>query len=257
MRQIAPAARAPYGAGGVNASAADLSRWLRMIIAGGTIDGTRVVDANVIAAMLAPQTVARQTIWTPGANFVAYGLGWFLHDYRGHKVAQHAGSAEGWSAVVGIVPDQRLGVAVVSNLNSTILPHAVLFRVIDSYLGDPVRDWSAQWLEAERKARAAQSAPPPPAAAAPVPDAYVGVYEHPAYGAARVTIEQGGVVLRYGPQVAGDLRFVKDDAFSVEWRDVSLRVLTGRPVIRFRRGATGVDAITLELADDRIEFVRR
>jgi CubicO group peptidase (beta-lactamase class C family) len=258
VRTFVPTPRPPYGAGGLNASAADLGRWLRLLLGGGLLDGARVVDANAIGAMTSPQTVARPTVWTPGASFAAYGLGWFLHDYRGHKVAQHAGNAEGWSAVVGLLPDQHLGVAVMSNLNGTLLPHALMFRTFDAYLGDPVRDWSAEWLEAERKLRSAL-ATKAQAPDIPVPplSPYAGTYEHPAYGTVRVINENGRLMFHYGPQTTGDLSFVKADTFALQWRDVGLRVLTGRPAARFRTGSAGVEALVLEVGDDKIEFAKR
>lgn len=82
------------------------------------------------------------------------------------------------------------------------------------------------------------------------------MYQHPVYGAARVTVEHGRLVLRYGPRVTGRLAFERENVFRADWLDDSLRVVTGRPAIRFRNGAVGIDAFVLELADDKIEFVR-
>jgi CubicO group peptidase (beta-lactamase class C family) len=258
VRSLTVTPRPGYGAGGVNASAADLSRWLRLLVAGGTIDGTKLLDPAVVGAMTSSQTIARPMAWTPGANFATYGLGWFLHDYRGRKVAQHGGSAEGWSAAVGLLPDAKLGVGIVSNMNGSALPYALMFRVFDACLGEPATDWSARFLELERRSTA--GAPSAPAnsvpASAPPLEPFAGAYGHPVYGTARLTVEGGRLVFRYGPQMTGHLAFERDDVFRADWLQDSLRVLTGRPVIRFRRGAAGIDGFVLELADGKIEFVR-
>jgi CubicO group peptidase (beta-lactamase class C family) len=257
VRSLSITPRAGYGAGGVNASAADMARWLRLLLAGGEIDGTKLVDASVVGAMMTPQTIMRPMVWMPGANFATYGLGWFLHDYRGRKVAQHGGNAEGWSAVVGLIPDAKLGVAVLANMNGSGLPHALMFRTFDTYLGEPVTDWSGRFLVAERKTVAAAPAPATVSNAQPAAlERYAGAYDHPAYGLARVVLESGRLVFRYGPQTVGDLAFERGDTFRTDWREDSLRVLTGRPALSFRTGAAGIEAFVLELADDKIEFVR-
>src|SRR5690606_35566809 len=49
--------RQGYGAGGVNASAADMSRWLLFNLGNGTVDGQRVVSPNVLGAIQTPQTL--------------------------------------------------------------------------------------------------------------------------------------------------------------------------------------------------------
>ena len=79
-------------------------------------------------------------------HFFTYGLGWFLHDYEGEAVAMHTGSIDGMSAIIGLIPDRRLGVYVLANLDHAELRHALMYRVFDLYRGQSRRDWSQELL---------------------------------------------------------------------------------------------------------------
>ena len=49
------------------------------------------------------------------AKFSSYGLGWFLRDYRGRKLVTHTGGAPGYVSRVMLVPEENLGVVVLTN----------------------------------------------------------------------------------------------------------------------------------------------
>jgi CubicO group peptidase (beta-lactamase class C family) len=215
--------------GGINSTARDMARWLRFQLNHGSHDGARLVSAGWIDEMLTPQIlIRREGAWeamTPLAHFMAYGMGWILSDFRGHFIGQHGGGIDGMSAMVGILPDQRLGVVVLSNLNGNQLPAALMFRVFDAYLGAPPRDWSAEFKtrddEAARADQAAEAARAKTIVAGTTPTlslaGYTGTYRHPAWGDAQVTLENGQLRLRYGTQFDGVLEHVQYDAFRARW----------------------------------------
>jgi CubicO group peptidase (beta-lactamase class C family) len=98
----------PLGAAGVQSSVADMAQWLRMLLAKGTLDGKTVVKSDTIAEVLKPQMLLA-SIGYPAArqanpHFYAYGLGWFLQDYKGRLLAMHTGSLYGANAIAAIVP---------------------------------------------------------------------------------------------------------------------------------------------------------
>jgi CubicO group peptidase (beta-lactamase class C family) len=215
--------------GGINSTARDMGRWLRFQLNRGSLDGNRLVSSSWVEEMLTPQIlIRREGAWgmmTPEAHFMAYGMGWFLSDFRGHFMGQHGGGIDGMSAMVGILPDARLGVVVLSNLNGNQLPAALMFRVFDAYLGVPPRDWSGEFQAEESKATAAgeaeEAARVKTIVAGTVPSlplsGYVGSYRHPAWGEARVSLENGRLRLRYGTQFDGLLEHVQYDTFRARW----------------------------------------
>ena len=52
----------------------------------------------------------------PGGHFYSYGLGLLMHDYAGHKVVWHAGDIDGMASAMVMVPDQQLGIVVMTNI---------------------------------------------------------------------------------------------------------------------------------------------
>ena len=75
-------------------------------------------------------------------NWTSYGLGWFQHDYKGHKLDFHTGSLNGLIAITGIIHDKNTAVYVFSNLDHAELRHAIMYKAIDLFaFDDKERDW--------------------------------------------------------------------------------------------------------------------
>jgi CubicO group peptidase (beta-lactamase class C family) len=152
-------------AGSMNSSVHDVARWIRFQLADGEWEGRRLLSQTQHREMLSPQFVIPQAQYYPAAqlakpNFTAYGLGWFMQDYRGRKLAMHTGSIDGMTALVAMVPEERLGLVVLINLDHAELRHALMYRIIDAYLGGPERDWgrcTRGWKSARRPGAASAS----------------------------------------------------------------------------------------------------
>lgn len=221
--------------GGINSSVNDMSHWLIMLLANGRYQGSTVLDPSVIEAMETPQMLIAKDSdlagWlraqTPDTRLYTYGLGFFLQDYDGHPLVWHAGDIDGMASALALVPDEHLGVVVLSNMNQNRAPEGVVFEVLQDYLGLTHRDVSralyallmkekAQSEATSRKLAAARRPGTPP----PLPLAdYAGSYSDPYYGSAAVSDESGHLVLRLGnPMFVGDLEHWNGDTFHVRWR---------------------------------------
>jgi CubicO group peptidase (beta-lactamase class C family) len=103
-------------------------------------------------------------IWTPHNNFMvdhttkndfdrhfsAYGLGWGLSDYHGRLRAGHTGGYDGMITAVTLIPDENLGVVVLTNgMKSPIM--AATYYALDLFLEGESKDWSAEMLEQTNK----------------------------------------------------------------------------------------------------------
>jgi CubicO group peptidase (beta-lactamase class C family)/O-acetyl-ADP-ribose deacetylase (regulator of RNase III) len=128
-------------AGSINSSARDMAQWIRLQLGGGAYNGRRLLSAAAVREMHAAQTVIpidtlSERLW-PSTHFRAYGLGWSLSDYRGRKLVGHGGAIDGMRAQVTLVPEERVGVVVLSNGGepSRLLTQAVAFRVVERLPG--------------------------------------------------------------------------------------------------------------------------
>jgi len=220
-------------AGAMFSSASDMAKWLRFLLDSARVGGRRLVTPAGFAQLFTAQQIVPPDEFYPTArlthpHFQAYGMGWFLEDYRGEYVAFHTGSIDGRSAIVGLIPDRRLGVAIFTNLDHSELRHALMYTVFDRYLG-PVagvkHDWSAEMLtmyqalrdSALTRRRASEASRVTGTHPTLALDRYVGSYSDSLYGTATVRDDGGRLSLQVGNQV-GDLEHWQYDVFRVLWR---------------------------------------
>ncbi|MGW6983276.1 serine hydrolase [Streptomyces sp. NPDC054932] len=201
-----PDAQAP--AGGVSSTATDMARWLRLQLAGGTLDGKRIIPADTLARTHVPAIVSQPTNAVGTTSF--YGLGWNVgYDGAGRVRLSHSGAFElGANTNVTMLPLEKLGIVVLTNGAPVGLPDAVALDFFDYAEHGKV---STDWLALAASAYAAALEPPdgsttdyahPPTGAQPARDsaAYTGTYDNPYYGKATVTADDdGALTLALGP----------------------------------------------------------
>jgi CubicO group peptidase (beta-lactamase class C family) len=222
-------------AGGIISSVNDMSKWLLVQLNEGAIGkDKRLFSAESSWKMWSPQTIipiskaSRER--NPHTHFRAYGLGWSLSDFRGHKVVAHGGGYDGMYSRVVMLPDDKLGIVVLTN-SMTGISSAISNTIIDAYLGKPTKDWSADGLKrdvANRKQfyeRIQTAITPKAVGTKPSRDlkAYVGTFGGPMYGDATVSLEDGKLVLRILPNkdLVADLTHLHFDTFAINWRTES------------------------------------
>lgn len=220
-------------AGGIIANVTDLAKWMIARLDSGAIPGGgRLFSTRQAAEMWSPQTIL--PIGTPPPplaalrpNFAAYGLGWSLRDYRGHKVVSHDGGLAGMTSRTLLVPDLRLGIVMLTNAEQEV--YAPLgFELLDHFFGAPHTDWVARFHAALVQATAladsvqrAQAAQRDTASRPSLPLArYVGTYRDTLYGDATITLEGDHLALRFShsPAFVGDMRHWQYDTFVAHWR---------------------------------------
>ena len=216
-------------AGSINSNAAEMAEWIRLQLGGGTYRGQRLLSREVMREMHAPQIVIRMTEQTeklyPMTHLMAYGLAWTIKDYRGRKFVGHGGAIDGMRAEVGMLPEEKLGVVVLTNLGGTSYPTAILHRVLDTYLGVPDRDWStvlrAASKEAEMRADSTRRAIERDRVSGTNPslplDRYAGTYADSLYGEVKIAHEGGKLRATFGPMYVGALEHWHFDTFRAVW----------------------------------------
>ena len=221
-------------AGSVWSSVNDMSRWMRFVLDSGRVNGKRLLSEQTFRQWLAPQNVADintyPALQLARPHFFLYALGWFVHDYNGQAVAMHTGSIDGMSAIIGLIPDKKLGVYVLANADHVELRHALMYEVFDRFGGatTPVkRDWSAELLamstaqraqatEAARQGLARRAIGTKPSL--PVAQ-YAGTYRHATYGDAVITLVGDSLRARFGSAYEGNLAHWQYETFRARWAD--------------------------------------
>jgi hypothetical protein len=187
-------------------------------------------------------------------HWVTYALGWFQQDYNGRAVSFHTGSIDGMVALIGLIPDERLGVYVLANADHVEARHALMLEVFDLWGPTPTkaRDWSTElrslYGAARTQAIAAQKAAEATRVTGTKPSLalarYAGTYSDSLYGEATVTTSGDGLRLRIGT-LEGTLEHWQYDTFRVRWDNR----WQGTSLVTFVLGTDGTPA--------RIEMDRR
>ena len=226
-------------AGGINSSAEDMAKWLRVQLSGGTLaDGSRLFStqtARQLTSIVTPIPIGDPPPELPALkmNFHGYALGFDIRDYRGHKIVMHTGGLPGYVSRVAMIPDLNVGVAVLTNQESGEAFDSIAYRVLDYYLGAPAFDWidgytkvrarlAAGVTAAEGNASSARDAASKPSLSLAQ---YAGTYRDAWYGDITIAEEGGKLVMRFShtPGLVGDLEHWQHDTFIARWRDRELR----------------------------------
>ncbi len=232
-------------AGGINASAGDMAKWMNVLIARGRLpDGSRLFSertwrqlTTLVTPMPNPEPPAE--LAAQGSGFRGYALGLETRDYRGRRILTHTGGLPGYVSKVTTLPDEQIGVAVLTNQESGEAFSAITFWVLDRLLTAPPLDAGADtdWLAAYTAVRARgeariaavekQAVAARDGSAAPsLPLAgYAGTYTDQWYGDVTISMEGASLALRFTktPSLVGDLEHFQHDSFVVGWRDRELR----------------------------------
>jgi CubicO group peptidase (beta-lactamase class C family) len=226
-------------AGGINSCAEDMARWLTV-----QLDEGRLADGTPLFSPATSRELT--TIVTPmplGAvpaelkevrpNFLGYGLGFVLLDYRGKKIVTHTGGLPGYVSRVTMLPDLTLGISVLTNQESGAAYNSIVNHVLDAYLEAPQTDWIAASQAIGR--RAAESSASVEQRAAAARDAaskpslplasYAGTYRDAWYGDVTISPAGNGLAIQFDktPALGGMLEHWQHDTFIARWKDRELR----------------------------------
>jgi CubicO group peptidase (beta-lactamase class C family) len=250
-----PATDGASAVAGIYSTVIDMAQWLQLHLNEGEFSGRRLISEKSVREMHAmqfsiPVTIKRVNIYT--ATFHGTGLGWQVVDYRGRKMVRHGGA---WGAWIAMIPDEKLGVVVLSNLDLNGLAGMLMYDLFDAYLVGPEVAWDKSkwtaWLEHEgpgyayrprdeaksqlEKTRLRETKPSRPL------NAYGGTYQSTLYGPLVVRHDAGRLALTFG-DITTELTHWQGESFYVR----SPTRLTFDWLLTFDAGAAAPRHVTVK-----------
>lgn len=140
----------PGSAGALFSNLTDLTQWLKVHMNDGRVGDVQIVSSENLKQMHLPQMVIPCDGFNEaltGNTIYAYGMGWRIEPYRGVTLIYHGGSVEGHHLIIAFVPQEKIGIIVLTNIAMVPLCDVLLYESIDRALNFSDRDWNRKFHE--------------------------------------------------------------------------------------------------------------
>ncbi|HVW63279.1 MAG TPA: serine hydrolase, partial [Puia sp.] len=255
-------------AGSISSCVSDMSKWVIMLLDRGNYKGRQVVPASAIAQTRWPHSILGNGGHPYNeSHFALYGLGWMLQEYDGRKIVSHTGGVNGFVTSVTLVPEENLGIVVLTNTDQNSLYEALKWEILDAWLKLPYRNYSNRYLQrtlgereteaktdkAYRDSIALRLSPALPVAA------YTGRYTSDVYGDMQVALRNGELHMEFShhPNMYARLDPLGGNRFYATFSDPEF----SKAVFPFNVEAGKVRSVTVKVADfveyTPYEFIRQ
>jgi hypothetical protein len=146
-------------------------------------------------------------------------LGWVYSEYSPYPFIWHTGGTSGAGTIMAFIPQEKIGIVVLTNEVGTNLHVALVLQFFDMYFKKPNQDWSQKLLDNNLK-QEKEFGEKLPVVANPQPalplEMYAGTYHDLVYGDAQVVVDGDHLVVILGPnKVRGILKHLDRDVFTL------------------------------------------
>jgi CubicO group peptidase (beta-lactamase class C family) len=222
-------------AGSINSSATEMAKWITLQLNRGKFPSgnERLFSESQSREMWTAQTILPigehpGPLAALAPKFAAYGFGWGMRDYHGRKLVGHTGGVAGFVSRVMLVPEENLGVVILTNAEEGGAFDSILYHILDHYFAVHATDWITAFKDVEdEQEKAAKRAMIEfdklgSAAKPSLPlNEYAGVYNDAWYGPTTIRMEKDQLVftLDHTPRAVADLQIWQYDTFKAHFRD--------------------------------------
>lgn len=217
LDNLAPAAS-------MSSSAGDMAIWLSAHLNNGKIDNIQVISNKALLAIRRPYTIAgMDTRNKQLTHFSLYGLGLFIRDRNGKLVYSHGGGVPGFASSWMFVPEENLGIVVLTNTDYNLFSDNLQNEIMDAFLDLPYQGYSdksikmlSQYItmtktniDSLKNVVKLNNKPSFPL------EAYTGKYVNEVYGEIEIKLVNGklNIYFSHHPNLIGKLEHLKNDNY--------------------------------------------
>jgi len=255
-------------AGSIGSSVNDMSRWLLAQLDSGRYYSDQVIPVSALRKTRQPFTIiGRGRHPFNDTHYSLYGLGWGLDDYEGREIVSHTGGVNGFVTSVTLVPEEKLGIVVLTNTDQNYLYQALKGEIIDAYLNLPFRNYNQIYynrfsdMQNKRREEITSLRDTVFMGLDPVVElsAFTGIYENGIYGYINITRQDYHLVMNFEHHsgMTAKLESLGGSRFLCTYSDPAYGIV----VIPFEISGGSVKSLTLSVdgfVDTTIyEFVKK
>jgi CubicO group peptidase (beta-lactamase class C family) len=115
-----------YPASDLNSTATDMAHFMIAHLEGGSYGKTRILSERAVRDM-------HRQHFANHPRLVGFAYGFFENRQNGLRAVEHGGSMDGFSALLYLSPDKRLGIFIVANRETSGLQEQLKSRILNRY----------------------------------------------------------------------------------------------------------------------------
>ncbi|EAY28657.1 serine hydrolase [Microscilla marina] len=222
-------------AGSMASNVQDMATWLNAQVYDGKPNGKQLIPGRVFRITRIPQSIlGTNQRHQKATHFYLYGLGLSINDRKGKLVYSHTGGVNGFLSSVVFVPEDKLGIVVLTNSDQNNFFEHLTDKLRDLFLKVPVKNNDAQLyqkfvakkqteqelIDSLKKVVAQKNSPNIAL------KKFAGKYHNKVYGEVEIKKRKGKLILHFAnhPQLKGQLEYLKDNHFLCTYSDYLLGV---------------------------------
>jgi CubicO group peptidase (beta-lactamase class C family) len=212
-------------AGSISSSVNDMSKWLLLQLQKGKFNDKQIVPEAAIAETRTPHShMGFDQRDKVNSHFYMYGLGFDITDRNGKIVVAHTGGVDGFLSSLVLIPEEQLGIIVLTNTDQNSFFRALTNEIRDAYLQLPYVGFSKRQLAQNRQLQVKEKKVTDSLknltvrkdikTALPLKN-FTGTYTNPLYGNVTLSDEKNSLVIRFEhhPQLTARLQPIGSTAF--------------------------------------------
>jgi len=249
INNLAPAAS-------MSSNVTDMSKWLIANLNNGLVDGKQIIPARAFQSIRRPASIRNVDPRNKQeTHFYLYGLGFEISDRDGKLVYSHTGAVDGFLSSLLFIPEENLGIVVLTNTDQNNLFLDLTYEIRDAFLGLPYKGFSDKSLkefreyrhEADSRIDSLRNLVKLNNESSLPLKAYAGTYTNEVYGTVNITIENKELVAHFSnhPGLTATLEHIRQDTFLCTYSNPTFGIVE----IPFEISGNKVLGLTLRVAD--------
>jgi len=254
-------------AGSIVSSVKDVSKWLLMQLDSGRYEGKQILPWQVLQRTREMQTITNSTKsqFFP-SHYTGYGLGIFQRDYNGRQVFWHTGGADGFVTNTCFVPEEKLGITILTNNDNQNFFEMLRYQILDAYMNVPYVNRSKMFLADfvkghtqnvqkinAYKARVKNNTAPLPL------NNYTGDYENGLYGSITIAQDKNNLKINFATHqnLTATLQYMDNDEWLLTYSNPAFGIFP----LKFKTEGNKILSVDIKVNDfieyDPYTFVKK
>ncbi|MBK8943881.1 MAG: serine hydrolase [Ignavibacteriae bacterium] len=247
-------------AGSIGSSMNDMSHWVLAQLDSGKFSGEKIIPFSVIQKTRQPLTIERRVKHPYNkTHFALYGMGWEFQDYEGREIISHTGGVNGFLTSVTLMPEEKLGIVVLTNNDQNALFYSLRWEILDAFLNLPYRNYDSTYyaeglkdrIKTQKRLKEIQDSVKMNIKPEIDLAEFEGEYKNEEYGFATITIIENTLELKleHHSKLTGKLEYIDNGRFFCTYSDPTY----GKKVFQFYFAEGKVKSFDLYV-DDFIDY---